>query len=179
MLDITQIFKYHPTMRPLFIKNLLIIFTLSFLFFTSTVFSQDCTDYHEFTCIFADWTYFYSRQSKSALFQRGQTSQLKFISYGGEDYYISVCTHRKFSPIRFKVFEDNEKKDLLYDNISEDFINTVSFANNRTRKLIIEIVISESEPNDDPNERKCVGVLIQFKKSEAIEEDINSGGTGF
>lgn len=142
------------------------------------VFSQDCTDFHEFNCTFADWTYFYSRQSKSALFQRGQTSQLKFIAYGGEDYFVSVCTHRKFAPLHFRVYEDNENKDVLYDNASEDFINTVNFSNNRTRKLVIEVTVPENK-SEDPNEKKCVGVLIQFKKSDGKSEDFNPDKTGF
>lgn len=142
--------------------------------------AQDCTDFHEFNCTFADWTFFYSRQSKSALFQHGQTSSLKFIAYGGEDYYISVCTHRKFSPLRFKIFEDNEARDLLYDNISEEFINTLHFSNNRTRKLVIEVTVPEAEDEDEKDEKRCVGVLIQFKKTIGFEEEESTPGqTGF
>lgn len=159
-------------------KKLLLVFLSLFLFLTPRVTSQDCTEYHEFNCTFADWTYFYSRQSKSALFKRGQISELRFIAYGGEDYFVSVCTHRKFAPVHFKVYEDNEEKDLLYDNASEQYINTVSFSNNRTRKLIIEVSIPVNS-EEDPNEKRCVGVLIQFKKTEAGADNFDPEKTGF
>ena len=158
----------------------IVFFTYTLLFFLGTeiTFSQDCTDYHEFNCTFADWTYFYSRQSKSALFKKGQTSELRYIAYGGEEYFISVCTHRKFAPIHFKIYEDNEEKDLLYDNSMDDFINTVTFANNRTRKLIIEVHVSE-DAQASADDMKCVGVLIQFKKTEATGDKFDPGKTGF
>ena len=156
-------------------KNLI---TLIFFLSVFASYAQDCNDYHEFNCTFADWTYFYSRQSKSALFKRGQTSELRFIAYGGEDYFISVCTHRKFAPLAFKIYEDNEEKDLLYDNAGEGFINTVNFSNNRTRKLIIEVTVP-TDANADPKEMKCVGVLIQFKKSESSSENFDPNKTGF
>ena len=158
----------------------ILITVLSFYLVLNSNFciAQDCTDYHEFNCTFADWTYFYSRQSKSALFKKGQTSELRLIAYGKEDYFISVCTHRKFAPIHFKIFEDNEDKDLLYDNSSEAFINTVNFSNNRTRKLIIEVTVPNTVAAD-ADDKKCVGVLIQFKKSEGDTEDFDPEKTGF
>ena len=160
-------------------KRLTVFLLLLFTFLGFNIIdAQDCSDFHEFNCTFADWTYFYSRQSKSALFQRGQTSQLKFIAYGGEDYFISVCTHRKFAPLHFKIYEDNEEKDLLYDNASEEYINTVNFSNNRTRKLIIEVTVPENK-EADPAEKKCVGVLIQFKKTEGKSEEFDPDKTGF
>lgn len=166
-------------MKSMTTKYLLIFITFLLISIPAMVVkAQDCTDYHEFNCTFADWTYFYSRQSKSALFQRGQTSQLKIIAYGGEDYFVSVCTHRKFAPIRFKIFEDNENKTLLYDNISEEYINTVSFSNNRTRKLIIEVTVPEAKGDENVEDKKCVGVLLQFKKSESAGDD-SQEGTGF
>lgn len=159
-------------------KNIKLIIFAVILLSTNLSFGQDCSDFHEFNCTFADWTYFYSRQSKSALFQKGQKSELRFIAYGNEDYFVSVCTHRKFAPIHFRIFEDNDTKDLLYDNASEEYINTVSFSNNRTRKLIIEVKVPETAEASD-SEKKCVGVLIQFKKAERNTEDFDPEKTGF
>jgi hypothetical protein len=156
------------------LKNTVIALLLMFALQTN---AQDCNDYHEFNCTFADWTYFYSRQSKSALFQKGQTSELRFIAYGGEDYFVSVCTHRKFAPLHFKIYEDNETRDMLYDNSSEEYINTVSFSNNRTRKLIIEVSVPKQ--GEETLEKRCVGVLIQFKKAEITGEEFDPEKTGF
>lgn len=139
--------------------------------------AQDCTEYHQFHCIYADYTFFYSRQSKSALFRKGQTSELKIVIYGGEDYYISVCAHRKFGDIRFKIIEDNADSTLIYDNAEHDYVSSVTFTNEVTRNIIIVVSVPEGHEGGKI-ERRCVGVVVQFRKTEA-EEARSSKKTGF
>lgn len=139
-----------------------IIFILGiFLGISAPVYNQDCSGYHQYHCDYADYTYFYSRQSNSALFAKGETSEMKFITYAGEEYYINICAHRKFGTIQFKIFEDNPSRTLIYDNASDDYSPSVVFENEVTRNMIIEITVPEEKGN---LERRCVGVLIQFKK---------------
>ena len=131
--------------------------------------AQDCTGYHQYHCVYADYTFFYSRQSKSTLFQRGQTSELNMVAYGGEDYYVGVCAHRKFGDIHFKIMEDNEQRTLIYDNTKDEFASSVIFSNENTRNLIIEVSVPEGKGSD--KDRRCVGVIIQFRKVEASDEN--------
>jgi len=140
-------------------------------------FAQDCTEYHQFHCLYADYTYFYSRQSKSALFRKGQTSELKIVIYGGEDYYIAVCAHRRFGDLHFKILEDNEDSTLIYDNAEHDYANSVTFTNEVTRDVII-VVSVPGEPEKGKIERRCVGVVIQFRKTKT-EKAEPSEKTGF
>ncbi len=143
----------------------LVFVILIFILSLGGVYSQDCTGYHQYHCLYADYTFFYSRQSKSALFRHGQTSKLNIVAYGGEDYYVAVCAHRKFGNIQFKIIEDNEDKSLIYDNASDDYAESVIFSNNVTRNLIIEVTVPEgSDPGS--SDRRCVGVVIQFRKTE-------------
>ncbi len=141
-----------------------IILILGFILgITFTIFSQDCSGYHQYHCNYADYTYFYSRQSNSALFTKGETSEMKFITYAGEEYYINVCAHRKFGDIHYKIYEDNPSRTLIYDNAGDNYSPTVVFENEVTRSMIIEITVPEEKGNF---ERRCVGVLIQFKKEK-------------
>ncbi len=141
-----------------------IVFIITF--FLSLTFSsaQDCTDYHQYHCLYADYTFFYSKQSKSALFRQGQTSELKIIAYSGEDYYISVCAHRKFGDIKFRIIEDNAGRRVIYDNANDDYSETVTFTNEVTRNLIIEVSVPEGDSKSS-KDRRCVGVVIQFRKT--------------
>lgn len=147
-------FKYYP---------LLILLGLLGFFPKTQVKAQDCTDYHQYHCLYGDYTFFYSRQSKSALFKRGQTSELHIVAYGGEEYYVSVCAHRKFSPVHFRILEDNESKSVIYDNAKDEYSESVVFKNEVTQNLIIEVSVPEGDDKND-NERRCVGVVIQFRK---------------
>ena len=140
-----------------------------------TAFAQDCTDYHQFHCQYADYTFFYSRQSKSALFKRGQTSELKIIAYGEEDYYIAVCAHRKFGDIHFRILEDTEDSTLIYDNAENEYSESVIFTNELTRNLIIQVRVPEGTSKGD-TDRRCVGVVIQFRKTGS-EGEIKSRNT--
>ncbi len=142
------------------------LFTLSvfILFIPTILFGQDCTDYHKFHCPYGDYTYFESRQSKSLLFSRGQTSEIQMVAYGGEDYYIAICAHRKFGNIRFRIIEDDADRIVLYDNADNEYSDFVSFTNETTKNLVIEVSVPDG--SHDMNDRRCVGVVIQFRKTE-------------
>jgi hypothetical protein len=145
-------------------KIILILYTL-LLYAPFGAYSQDCTDYHQYHCIYADYTYFYSRQSKSALFKPGQSSEIKIVAYNGEDYYIAVCAHRKFGKIRFRLIEDNENRKVFYDNANDKYTDYVMFSNDVTRNMIVEVSVPEGDPVD-ANDRRCVGVVIEFRKTD-------------
>jgi hypothetical protein len=136
---------------------------LSFLSFKLA--AQDCTDYHQYHCLYSDYTFFYSKQSKSSLFKQGQTSEMKIVAYSGEDYYIAVCAHRKFGDIHFRILEDNDKRQIIYDNASDNYSETITFSNDITRNLIIEVTVPEGDDSSS-GDRRCVGVVIQFRKTE-------------
>jgi hypothetical protein len=145
-------------------KNIILILFITFLSFPICSFGQDCTDYHQYHCLYADYTFFYSRQSKSALFKPGQTSDMKIVAYSGEDYYVSVCAHRKFGNIHLRILEDNVNKSVIYDNAQDNYSDFITFSNEVTRNLILEVSVPEGDSKES-NERRCVGVVIQFRKT--------------
>jgi hypothetical protein len=142
------------------------ILSLIFLIFLAKYsFAQDCTDYHKYHCLFADYSFFYSEQSKSALFRKGQTSEFKIVINEGEDYYIAVCAHRKFGDLHFKILEDNEDSTLIYENAEHDYTNSVIFTNEVTRNIIVEVSVPGGLEKGKIV-RRCVGVLVQYRKTE-------------
>lgn len=140
----------------------LLSFIVLYTSMVSALFGQDCTGYHQFECEYADYTFFYSRQSTSMLLKQGQSGQVNMVAYGGEEYYIAVCAHKKFGDIQFRIIEDGEAGTIVYDNSVDDNASSVKFKNNVTRNLIIEVTVPEASKQS--NERRCVGVIIQFKK---------------
>lgn len=147
-------------------KNLLYtILLILFIFISYNTFAQDCTDYHQYHCLYGDYTFFYSRQSKSTLFRKGQSSELKIVAYGGEDYYVAVCAHRKFGDIQFRILEDNEKRSLIYDNAKDNYSESIVLSNTITRNLIIEVNVPEGDGRN-LSDRRCVGVVIEFRKTK-------------
>ena len=151
-----------------------LIFILLF-FLPIFAFSQNCTNYHIDHCRWADRTFLYSRQSKSALFKKGMSSEFSIVVYGGEEYYISVDGHRKLGDIRLQIFEDDAQKTQLYDNSEFKYEKYFFFKVSRTRKLIVEVSTREPEKDKNPDEKYCVGVLIEFRDTgspDEAEEDI-------
>lgn len=142
-------------------KRLLLAF-LCLQFLISAGKSQDCTEFHQFHCTYADYTYFFSQQSKSMLLSRGQSQQMNIIAYAGEEYYVSICAHEKFGAVNFRIMEDNANKTVIYDNASDNNSPSVFFSNDRTRKLIVEVIVPPGKASD--KEKRCVGVLIEFKR---------------
>ncbi len=126
---------------------------------------QDCVYYHEYFCKFPNSTYFYSGQSRSALFAFGMTSEFKIVTFGNEDYHISICYERKFKNVRMRIIEDNADKTVLYDNKDFDYQTTMTFTNNVARKLIIEVSVPEDLSGKEGQDLHCLGVLIHFRKT--------------
>ncbi|MCB0409754.1 MAG: hypothetical protein KDD29_06010 [Flavobacteriales bacterium] len=75
-------------------------------------FGQYCNYFHENFCEPAEnEMYKPNGQSKSALFGKGQTSELSVIVYKGQDYRISLCMDENLgSGLEFKVYESKKVK---------------------------------------------------------------------
>jgi hypothetical protein len=149
---------------------LIIFFVVSFYF---QAYGQRCVNYHEKFCEIPDFTYYYNGQSKSGLFAKGQTSELKIVVFEGEDYFVSVCGEKKLGELRFRVLEDNNLKRVLFDNSQHGFVKTMTFTNTVTRKVVIEVTIPEGTDDkiDTPGEKHCAGVLIAFRKTSGPDKD--------
>lgn len=127
--------------------------------------AQDCFYYHEYECKYPDNTYFYSGQSRGALFSYGMTSQFKIVTFGGEDYRIAICHQFKVKNVRMRLIEDNESKTVLYDNEEFKYQTEMTFTNNVARKIIVEITVPEDQTGKDKSNMHCLGVLIHFRKT--------------
>jgi len=81
-------------------------------------FGQYCNHFHESFCTPSDNEMFHiNGQSKSALFAKGQTSELNIIVYKGQDYRISLCMDENLgSQIQFKIYQTiNAKVDKVVE----------------------------------------------------------------
>ena len=98
------------------------------------------------------------------LFKKGQITELQIVAYEGEDYYISVCAARKLGKIRFRILNGDDSGTVLFDNADNDYQESVTFSNESTTNLIIEVssVESSTHPEKDTG---CLGVVIQFRKT--------------
>lgn len=75
-------------------------------------FGQYCNYFHTKYCQPSDDDMFkLNGQSKSALFAKGQTSELNIIVYKGQDYRLSLCMDENLgSQMTFKVYETKKVK---------------------------------------------------------------------
>lgn len=75
-------------------------------------FSQYCNYFHKDYCYPSENEMFkLNGQSKSALFSKGQTSELSIIVYKKQDYRISLCMDENLgSQVKFKIYETKKVK---------------------------------------------------------------------
>lgn len=91
-------------------KNIIVaLFTLTLPLLS---YSQYCNNFHESFCEPSEnELYKPNGQSKSALFGKGQTSELSVIVYKGQDYRISLCMDQNLgSSMEFKIYENKKVK---------------------------------------------------------------------
>lgn len=74
--------------------------------------AQYCNHFHDKFCLPSENDLFkLNGQSKSALFSKGQTSELSIVVYKGQDYRISLCMDENLgTQIKFKVYENKKVK---------------------------------------------------------------------
>lgn len=84
----------------------------SFMMLPILVNAQYCNYFHTSFCTPSEnEMYKPNGQSKSALFSKGQTSELSVIVYKGQDYRISLCMDENLgSQLTFKVYETKKVK---------------------------------------------------------------------
>lgn len=179
--------------------------------------AQYCNYFHTSFCIPSeDEMYKPNGQSKSALFSKGQTSELSVIVYKGQDYRFSICMDENLGgQITFKVYEtkkvkvekvveskvmedvydadgnptgeqkevvtketkvvEESRKELLYDNSSDNYATELEFTVETTRRLILELSIPDGAGGSGKakgvaqgkgklmksSEMGCVGILIE------------------
>ncbi len=89
-----------------------ILLTLAIIIAPAVSFGQYCNYFHTKYCLPSENDLFQlNGQSKSALFSKGQTSELSIIVYKGQDYRISLCMDENLgSQIAFKIYETKKVK---------------------------------------------------------------------
>ncbi len=160
-----------------FLHKLLLLFLLSLFAFQTN--GQVCSNYHIDNCGWADKSFFYSRQSRSALFSHGITSKFVIIVYANEEYFVSIAGHKKLGDIKIRVYEDDNKKTELYDNSKYNYEKYFYFQNKNTRKLVIEVTSEKKANIKNPNEKYCLGVLIEFRHMKSANKNNSSKDIGF
>lgn len=93
-----------------FISKIVLIVVLAVA--PSLSYGQYCNYFHTKYCMPSENDMFkLNGQSKSALFSKGQTSELNIIVYKGQDYRISLCMDENLgSQIQFKIYENKKVK---------------------------------------------------------------------
>ena len=132
---------------------------------------QYCDKFYETkNClILADASFHPYGQSKSAMLEINKSFECKLVLYGEKDFKIAVCTENGYSPVHYKIL-NARTRNVLYDNITDDYNESVGFTNDYTQSIIIEItVLAEAvEPKDIYDKRVCVGINILWRKAPKL-----------
>ena len=104
-------------------------------------------------------------QSKNALLQVGTPNNFSVTLFGEKDYKFIICTDAQFYPIHIRLI-DPITQEVFYDNKDDDYLESVGFTVEKTRRLIVEITLlaAKTEIKDIGQDRACVGVLILWQK---------------
>jgi hypothetical protein len=104
-------------------------------------------------------------QSESALLIIDSVSELPVIFYGNKDYIINVCTEKGYYPVHF-VIKEYETKQVLYDNMEDDYIESVGLTFENPTKVIFEVTLLawDVEASGFGEDDACVGVHIQWRR---------------
>jgi hypothetical protein len=104
-------------------------------------------------------------QSRNALLQANIPNNYSVTLFGEKDYKFIICSELNFYPIHIRLI-DPITQEVFYDNKDDDYLESIGFTNEKTRRLIVEITLlaAKTEFKDIGQDRACVGVLILWQK---------------
>lgn len=147
------------------LKQIGLIFITTVAIYTSAI-SQNCTNFHKENCQLSEVDdYNEYGQSTSALMIVNTTTNARVVFFGEKDYKLTFCTKNNKYPAHF-ILKDSHTNEVLFDNIIDDYIESVGFTVDKTRTIKIEITIISEEKTDFENieHRVCLGMQIYWRK---------------
>lgn len=116
------------------------LIVISLFVFPTLSRAQYCNYFHTSFCIPSEnEMYKPNGQSKSALFSKGQTSELSIIVYKGQDYRISLCMDENLgAQFTFKVYETKKVKveKVIEKKEKEDILDADGYPTGEQKDVI-------------------------------------------
>lgn len=149
--------------------------------------AQYCNYFHTSFCIPSeDEMYKPNGQSKSALFSKGQTSELSVIVYKGQDYRFSICMDENLGgQITFKVYETKKVKveKVVESKVMEDVLDADGNPTGEQKEVVTKEtkVVEESRKellydNSADNYATELEFTVETTRRLTLELSIPDGG---
>ena len=142
-------------------KNLQYLIIIFGITLSHSLYAQNCRNYEK-KCPSPPKEFKVSSLSKSFSLRKKQIVNIKLTLYADRTYFFSVDGKKSLGDIHFRIFENNEKRRILYDNAATNFSKTKMVYVKSTTNLIIEI----SAPSYFKDRvRECSGLLVAYKSN--------------
>lgn len=132
------------------------------------IYSQYCKQFHKTKYCWMNNVGNFKQYGKarSALMEIKKTYSYELVLTPRKDFKIGVCTEPIYAPIQFKII-DKEKGTIIFDNSTDNYIETIGFTvYDSPLPIIIEVTILATKftPKDMEDLRTCAGIQIMFSK---------------
>lgn len=149
------------------IISLVIVTILNIIGFTSTTFSQECSDFYKTqNCKIENSERFkLCSLSRKYYLEVGKTVAYEVVFYGGIEIIIQCCTENDFYPIRFKI-RSSENGNIIYDNKDNKYIDNLNLLLDHTELMKIEISVEPKSKKHKKlhQEKVCTGMAVYMEK---------------
>jgi hypothetical protein len=108
--------------------------------------AQTCTGYHRKACASPpDAGWLYNSQSKSGIFEKGMSSEIKIVIYKDNDYSMTLCCEKVLGKgdLSFTM-KDAKTGELIYDNATDGKSQHIEFTCETTRNVIVTVTAGGS-----------------------------------
>jgi len=147
-------------------KYLFYLLIIILITFPSTLYSQNCDEYHLKNCESISKNFRISNQSRSALFKIGYSSSFSFLSMEGYQYIIHLCSDDNIEGAQLSV-SDMTSGEIFTDDIGGNF---VIINVKKSAKLTVQVKVPEGNKEIEQYEYSelygCVGVLIEYIRNK-------------
>lgn len=176
-------------MRSIILFITLFILNLSLLNAQGLMRANACSGFHKKACGERPEGFRRNGQSKSASFAPGDTSELDFLAYAGQDYRISVCQDETFSEeLRFRLFEKQLTRDTVREmNVTEYGGTRDTSYERRVRRKREKVLLYDNQEDDNAkalefsnpdNSRRLIIQLITYGDASSSSDNLKAKDMG-
>lgn len=90
----------------------------------------------------------------------GDEAELAMTFSKGEDYRLLICSQSTLGDVEFKIFD--AKKNLLFDNVEEEFTNSFDFRVPGTQELTVAVKVPQNN-TQALSPQGCVAIIVGKK----------------
>ncbi len=121
-----------------------------------------CFSYAKHVCKGQLERYLHDGNYNATVLSEGDTAEIYKTFFSGQEYRVAVCKVKSLPDVYFKIIDG--ENNVLFDSKQNDNAPYWDFEIKTTQQLIVQVEVSEKDPDSKNKISGCVSILFGIKR---------------